>query len=671
LYWDVDGDPQAAERIRWYKDGVYQATYANAPEIPFSATAEGEVWYFRVRVLDGVLWSAWWASNQVTIVNPGAMPAEARDVTLGPQPAWVGDALVATYTYYDANADPQVAERIRWYKDGLYQAPYTNLRVLPASATREGEEWYFRVGCCDGTAWGAWVASNHVTVIDPGPMPPEARDVTLTPDPAWVGDDLVASYTYYDANSDAKTTERIRWYKDGVDQPVYANLTKLPWTATSDGQDWYFRVRCHDGSGWSAWSASNHVTITDPGPTAPEARDVTLAPEHPHTEAGLTAAYTYYDANGDAQMAERIRWYKDGAYQLALANQREVPSSATAEGETWYFRVRCHDGTAWGLWWASNQVTVVPNTAPEAREATLTPDPPTTSQDLTATYTYYDVNGDAQMAERIRWYKDGIDQLALANQHDVPSSATAEGETWYFRVRCHDGIAWGLWWASNQVTIVPNTPPEAREVTLTPDPPTTNQDLIASYTYYDADSDPEAASRIRWYKDTVYQAAYDNLATLPSSATAVGEHWYFRVRVNDGTDWSPWTVSNTVIVGCKESEVSADADADGDGIADLAEGTDDADRDGTANYLDTDSDGDGLIDALEGEEDLDRDGLGNFLDLDADGDGVSDALELLFGSNPYDASSTAELPLAWWPMALALLAAGLSALRFTKQTTKP
>ena len=44
---------------------------------------------------------------------------------------------------------------------------------------------------------------------------------------------------------------------------------------------------------------------------------------------------------------------------------------------------------------------------------------------------------------------------------------------------------------------------------------------------------------------------------------------------------------------------------------------------------------------------------------DEDGDGVSDAMEVVCGTDPYDAGSVPTLPLAAWPVAVAILCAGL------------
>jgi len=748
-YYDPEGDPQVAERIRWYKDTVYQEDYANMSQIPASATAPGDHWYFRVRVYDGATWSGWTVSNSATIL--ANTTPEVHDVTLTPDSAWTGDDLVATYTYYDAEGHALAEERIRWYKDGAYQPDYANAHRVPASATAEDERWYFRVRVSDGYEWTGWFASNHVTVINPNPMTPEARNITLTPDPAWTEHDLFAAYTYYDANDDPQVDESIGWYKDGVYESAYDNAHMVPASATAEGQEWYCRIRVFDGVAWGDWFASNHVLVVNPNPMPPEARDVLLSPDPASSEDDLTASYRYYDANGDPQMGERIRWYKDGVYLPEYADASQIPAAATAPDENWYFRVRCHDGTAWGAWFASNHVVIVfANTPPEAQNPTLSPDPAYTGDDLAASYTYYDAEGHPQAGERIRWYTDGVYQSAFDNAHLVPASATAKGEDWYCRVRVYDGYDWGGWFASNHVTIA-NSPPEFRNVQLLPDPAYTTDDLVSSGEYYDADGDPMVDMRVRWYKNATYEPAYDNVFELPASETTAGEEWYARGRANDGTDWGGWVASNRVTIANTPPEfrnvqllpdpphttddlvsygeyydadgdpmvdmrirwyknatyepaydnvfeiaasettvgdewyargraydgmdwgiwfasnhvtviakgaTTLDADTDRDTISDLAEGTDDADRDGVPNYLDSDSDGDGIPDRVEGEGDPDADGLGNFLDTDSDNDGVSDALEVLYGTDPYSASSTPALPLVWWPTLLILVMLG-------------
>lgn len=87
-------------------------------------------------------------------------------------------------------------------------------------------------------------------------------------------------------------------------------------------------------------------------------------------------------------------------------------------------------------------------------------------------------------------------------------------------------------------------------------------------------------------------------------------------------------------------------DADEDSIMDFHEGneTDDADSDGTPNYLDKDSDGDGVKDKTEAGDnnpltlpiDSDGDGIQDFLDVDSDNNGLGDADERGDDSAPID-----------------------------------
>jgi len=97
-------------------------------------------------------------------------------------------------------------------------------------------------------------------------------------------------------------------------------------------------------------------------------------------------------------------------------------------------------------------------------------------------------------------------------------------------------------------TQVENTPPEASNLAINPSSPYTTNNFVGSYTYCDADGDPESGSEIRWYKDDVLQSAYNDLDTVPSSATAKGQTWYFTVKPKDGTDFGTLQTSPSVII---------------------------------------------------------------------------------------------------------------------------
>jgi hypothetical protein len=108
----------------------------------------------------------------------------------------------------------------------------------------------------------------------------------------------------------------------------------------------------------------------------------------------------------------------------------------------------------------------------------------------------------------------------------------------------------GLW--DEDATIVTvtsvNDPPVASNLAISPTSPVTTDDLVGSYTYYDVDGDLESGSEIRWYKDDVLQSAFNDLLTVPSSATAKGQVWYFTVKPKDGTSFGALQTSPSVTI---------------------------------------------------------------------------------------------------------------------------
>jgi len=93
-----------------------------------------------------------------------------------------------------------------------------------------------------------------------------------------------------------------------------------------------------------------------------------------------------------------------------------------------------------------------------------------------------------------------------------------------------------------------NEPPVASDLSLTPVSPTTLNSLSGSYTYSDADGDPESGTEIRWYRSGSLQTAYNDQLSIPSSATSVGQNWNFTVEPKDGTDFGTLKTSPTVTI---------------------------------------------------------------------------------------------------------------------------
>jgi len=134
-------------------------------------------------------------------------------------------------------------------------------------------------------------------------------------------------------------------------------------------------------------------------------------------------------------------------------------------------------------------------------------------------------------------------------------------QTWYCRVEdnqtnhyvppfwVYDGLG-QLEYAQLEIhyEVPPANPPVASDLAITPMAPTTVDNLVGSYTYFDADGDPESGTEIRWYKNGALQTAYNDQLTIPSAATSLGQNWYFTVKPKDGLEFGELKTSPTVTI---------------------------------------------------------------------------------------------------------------------------
>lgn len=101
-------------------------------------------------------------------------------------------------------------------------------------------------------------------------------------------------------------------------------------------------------------------------------------------------------------------------------------------------------------------IAVTPvNDPPVATAVVLSPAEPLRNENLIATYTYSDVDGDAESGTTIRWFRNGLLQSAFNDLATIPNASTVENEVWFFRVAPRDGNLSGATVESNSVSIRP------------------------------------------------------------------------------------------------------------------------------------------------------------------------------------------------------------------------
>ncbi|UCE36883.1 MAG: hypothetical protein JSW00_15460 [Thermoplasmata archaeon] len=91
-----------------------------------------------------------------------------------------------------------------------------------------------------------------------------------------------------------------------------------------------------------------------------------------------------------------------------------------------------------------------------------------------------------------------------------------------------------------------NSKPEVINPVIVPSSPLTDDDLVAIYDVYDPDGDEIEDIEIRWFKSGLEQGQYNDLETLPASATVKGDLWHYSIRAFDGFNYSDENTSSYV-----------------------------------------------------------------------------------------------------------------------------
>ena len=180
--------------------------------------------------------------------------------------AQVGQVLTGTYTYSDADGDPQGASTYRWLRNG------TPINLATAAtytlvAADQGALIVFEVTpvATTGASPGAPAQSAAVGPVQSTPTnsAPTATNVAIAGTPQ-VGQVLTGTYTYGDVDGDPEGTSTYRWLRDGA--PInLANATTYTLVADDQGAMIGFEVTPVAASGASPGTAVQSSAV---GPVA-------------------------------------------------------------------------------------------------------------------------------------------------------------------------------------------------------------------------------------------------------------------------------------------------------------------------------------------------------------------------------------------------------------------
>jgi hypothetical protein len=426
--------------------------------------------------------------------------------------AQVGQLLTGTYTYADANNDPQGASIFRWLRSGAAIAGATASTYKLVGADL-GKTIKFKVTPVSTVAptTGTPVASSptaEVTGVGV-PVAPTASNVAIS-GTAQVGQLLTGTYTYADANNDPQGTSTFRWLRSGA-AIAGARASTYTLVGADLGKTIKFKVTpvstVAPKTGNPVVSSPTAAVTGVSVPVAPTASSVAISGT---AQVGqlLTGTYTYADANNDPQGASIFRWLRNGSVAIATASSYTLVGAD--QGSTITFEV-------------TPVSTVAPSTgtpvtsSPTAEVAGVgIPAAPTASnvaisgtaqvgQLLTGTYTYADANNDPQGTSILRWLRGGV-PIAGATAGSYTLVGADQGKTIQFEVTpvASTGTpASGTAVTSMATAVVAGVgvpaAPTASNVAIS-GTAQVGQLLTGTYTYADANNDQQGTSIFRWLR---------------------------------------------------------------------------------------------------------------------------------------------------------------------------
>ncbi|MHA2031604.1 MAG: hypothetical protein ACW99Q_19680, partial [Candidatus Kariarchaeaceae archaeon] len=553
-YSDLDSDSEniSNREIQWYRNNVLVSIYNNLTTLPNTATTKGETWNYSIRVHDNYNYSIWVNSTSVTIKN--SAPTASNIKILNNSPLTTDD-LVANWTYNDLDLDSEDGNWIiLWYKNDLLQASLNNVKTVLSGNTSKTDIWYFELQVYDGTNYSILYQSATVQIINTAPY---ASNIDITQNP-YTTDDLMASWTFNDVDGDSPSAiVNVTWYKDGIYQPTYNNLTTIPASETTKGETWYYVFQIYDGEVFSvSYNSTDYgksVLILNSIPTT---SNEAIMNQNPYTTNDLVANWDENDNDGAGDIVStviNITWYNDGVHVSIYNNKTQVNSTDTQKGEQWNFIIQIYDGETFSIPKNSSYVTIL-NSLPNASDRKFNTTLVTTNDDFNISYVFADTDGDLEVTVSliVYWFINGTYNSDYDNQTTIYSSNTTEESFYYYAIRVFDGSDYSINLTSSEGMVIgfgANNPPEASFLSFITLNPTTINNLIVNYTFSDPDGNQEFGSEIRWYKDGILQTQYNDTKTLPFIATAKGENWHFTIKPKDGLIFGTLEISSNITIG--------------------------------------------------------------------------------------------------------------------------
>ncbi len=566
---DIDGDfPDDfidVTIIRWYR---WTGTWTQIPELenatyvtPGNLT-RGEIYRFEVQLFDGEEYSNPYISLNTTILNSIPVLAnvpsfnKTEDVT-------TSDFINITYNYDDRDGDSEhTTERIvYWYLNGILNSSKTNDTVLLSLETTSGETWQYVIRVYDGYNYSSNYTSGILSIGAYVNTLPEAQNLELIGDTNTTIEDLIASYSYFDADGHQEVQKNVLWYKNGILQPNLNNSLIVDSSFTGKNQIWNYTLSVYDGLNWSVIYNSPQIEIQNSSPEL----DNLVYTSNTTTIYNLTVDWDFNDLDGDIQEDFTINWYINGTLNTSFANLTEISSQFTTKGEQWNCSIQLFDGENYSSWYFTSS-TYILNTPPSIQDLGIQGGE-NTSQNISLIYTFIDVDDDSEDKPKfiINWYYINGSVISGQNTENLSYISFKAGDILYAQITPNDGEEPGSMYQTDYFQIG-NAIPEIigvprilgvneSSIYIASTPLSVNytaEDRDHPLFIYDIEVDGNGlvvGSSYRWYRNGIIVEELTG-STVSVDYLVKGDYWIVSVRPRDRYgDYGYWVNSSQIIIG--------------------------------------------------------------------------------------------------------------------------
>jgi len=406
---------------------------------------------------------------------------------------------------------------------------------------------------------------------------PTALNVEVGPSQPTTQDDLLMTYLYTDPEADIEGQSKIHWYCNGERKTQFDDLTTVGQGNTQKGQVWFCTIIPNDGISDGIGYNSSSIIILN---TKPAVDSIDIGPTNATSSDELQCAYNYQDVDQDPEVGTIFKWYRYNSTIPGLELEYTtfdpfLEIGNVMKGENWTVGVTPYDGEEFGEELRSSSV-YINNTPPVVQDVSVTPPSPTSQDNLTAEYTYFDLDNDVESNTVVNWYvdrSDGNGFVLFKSGSSIGYQDTFKGEKWKCSVTPNDGTDPGSSLETIAVSIG-NTPPTVADIQIIPTDPYTESDLSVTYSFNDLDGDKEVGTIYEWEKYNVgmdmYQSTNVQSKTLLSHNTKRGDSFRCKITPNDGDAFGEFYIGSTITIlnslpqitlsGFKSLEVSKNAD---------------------------------------------------------------------------------------------------------------